>query len=310
MPENAGENRTPSWLKLIAQAGSYAPGLWLKGQRQEDWMRGAGAFWGGVSRAEERRRQNEQREALTEYYKERAKTLESERKAEEAKAKLESQLKTYRAGKPLGIGQTGVGQIGTPSMIGQTQIGGDVTLSPERLNWIRSQMGGGARPAPPTGQRLKPSPPAGVGEMRPELFEPGTPMTGQERGQFLGAVGTTAGGMVRPDLFGKSPTPKEKTWIDSSGRLVQKTATDYGQAMSAGEVLTDNVKGYTQAVNAYYNFLVESEPSKIRAEAKKLGYKDTKALNARLATAGFLRELAVQKAIEDYTDIDFSKYEK
>lgn len=301
----------PLWLiKMGAQTASAIPALWLKDKRQEDWMRGVGAFWGGVEQKKQAREQAEQREALTEYYKERAKTLESERKAEEAKAKLESQLKTYRAGKPPGVGQTGVGRIGAPSMIGQTQIGGDVTLSPERLNWIRSQMGGGAGAAPPTGQRLKPSPPAGVGEMRPELFEPGTPMTGQEKGQFLGAVGTTAGGMVRPDLFGKPPTPKEKSWIDSSGRWVQKTATDYGQAMSAGEVLTDNVKGYTQAVNAYYNFLVESEPSKIRAEAKKLGYKDTKALNARLATAGFLRELAIQKAIEDYTDIDFSKYEK
>lgn len=328
MPENT-ENGF-DWTRIVkpaATAASLVPALWLKGQRKKDWLRGVGAFWGGVEQKKQAREQAEQRDALAEYYKERAKSLESERKAEEAKAKLTA----YRKNRP-----SGVGRIGTPSMIGQTQIGGDVTLSPERLNWIRSQMGGGARPAPPTvragekpppasmgfpgfgveqrawgqapaapptGQRLKPSPAPTAGEMRPELFETGAPMTGQERGQFLGAVGTTAGGMLRPDLFGKpptAPTPKEKSWIDSSGRKVQKTDVEYQRAVDVGEVLTDNVPGYTQAVNAYYEALEGADDKKKRRLAKQLGYEDPKSLEALLGKSSYMRKMAIDQAIRDY----------
>jgi len=309
MPENTETGF--DWTRIIkpaATAASLVPALWLKGQRKEDWLRGVGGFWSGVAGAEERRRMQEQNELTKEHLKARIAHEKAQTKVRETQLKgieAEANLRKYQANRP-----SGVGRVGTPSMIGQTRIGGDVTLSPERLNWIRSQMGGGARPVPPTGQRLKPSPSVAAGEMRPELFETGTPMTGQEKGQFLESVGTTAGGMLRPDLFGKPPTPKEKSWIDSSGRLVQKTASDYQQAMGAGEVLTDNVKGYTQTVNAYYEALEGADDKKKRAIAKQLGHKDTKSLAALLDKSSFLREMAIQRAIEDYTEIDFSKYEK
>lgn len=93
---------------------------------------------------------------------------------------------------------------------------------------------------------------------------------------------------------------EEKVWIDSSGRLVQKTDIEYERAMEAGEVLTDNVKGYTQTFKDYYAALAAADDKTKREIAENLGYKDSRDLRAILGTASFLRQMAIEQAMQDY----------
>jgi hypothetical protein len=205
-----------SWILPGVAAASMLPAAWLKGQRQEDWAKGVGGFWSGVARAQEAKGREEEREALIEYYKERSKSLESERKAEEAKTLLESRLKEYRGTRSPSVGNLRA----FPQLIQGTQTGGKVPLSPERIGNIQGAMSGAPfRPAPSA-----PSGPLEPSGMRPELFEKGTPMTGQEAAQAGKTVGVGVMERVRPDVFGK---PKEK-------EEAQPNMT-YGQALNQAE---------------------------------------------------------------------------
>jgi len=202
----------PAWLiKMGAQVASAVPALWLKDKRQEDWMRGIGAFWGGVEQKKQAREQAEQRDALAEYYKERAKSLEAERKAEEKKAELQS----YRATR-----SPSVGRVGTPSMINRTQIGGDVSMSPQRLDWMQRAMGQrypnlreDLRPplpaAPPiggkAGEKLQP------GDLRRDLFRTDRKRTPQETLFLSDQYGMPALTAAFPEQYGKPPTAKPIT---------------------------------------------------------------------------------------------------
>lgn len=106
--------------------------------------------------------------------------------------------------------------------------------------------------------------------------------------------------MGLPSIAPKPKEAEEKVWIDSSGRLVQKTDVEYDRAMEAGEVLTDNVKGYTQTFKDYYAALAQANEETKREIAKSLGYKDTGDLRAILGTASFLRQMAIEQAMQDY----------
>jgi len=108
--------------------------------------------------------------------------------------------------------------------------------------------------------------------------------------------------------------PEEKTWIDSSGRLVQKTDVEYGRAMEAGEVLTDNVPGYTKTITYYNDFLLKlrTDPKQMKKLAISWGYKDSKNLEAVLRDPTFLRQMAIKQAMEDYgqgVEGDYGKYD-
>ena len=135
--------------------------------------------------------------------------------------------------------------------------------------------------------------PAEVKE-RPEVYNPLAEMFGM------------------PPIEPKPSKTKEKDWIDSSGRKVQKTDVEYQRAVDAGEVLTDNVKGYTQTITYYTENLIGANDKLRKQIAKSWGYTVNDDLEALLRDPSFLRQMAIKQAMEDYVqgaETDYSPYD-
>ena len=115
----------------------------------------------------------------------------------------------------------------------------------------------------------------------------------------MAAAPTLAMAMPAP-IAPKPKEAEEKVWIDSSGRLVQKTDVEYQRAMDEGEVLTDNVPGYTKTIGYYNDFLLKMDSIKDRKKlAEGWGYSG-KNLEVLLTNPAFLRQMAIKQAMEDY----------
>lgn len=124
-----------------------------------------------------------------------------------------------------------------------------------------------------------------------------TPAEVKERPEVYNVLAEVMG---LPSIAPKPREAEEKTWIDSSGRLVQKTDVEYDRAMDAGEVLTDNVKGYAGTIAYYSDALNKVGLDDRKRIAKSWGYADTKDLEAVLRDPSFLRQMAIKQAMQDY----------